>query len=595
MPRAEIIDDVIDVTTEYRDRYAIKSIPGSRYDTPGHPDHWTLPLSWASCVALRGIFQERLEIGDELWTWAAKERSERIDPSMALRDAIRPDENGVAGKDVRLFEPQRAGVQWLQTTKRGLLGDPMGTGKTRQLLLAIPNDGWPALVITPNGVRSAWRDEATALNMPCEIIVLDGGTQTRKKQLEGIEDGQRALVIINWESVRTLSRLAPYGSVALTKCVQHGGENPGITDNRCEVHVKALNNIPWRTVIRDEAHRAKDPMSKQTRASWALQHADTVRYCWDATGTPVATHLGDLWAIMHGNSPQDFPRKGQFIDRYAMAQFNTWGGLDIGGVNPLNQEELFSFLDPRFRRVPKEILLPFLPAKVFEERICTMAKKQKDAYNDMAATMIAELETGVVVTTNPLAQYTRMLQFAGAYAEILDDGEVGLQMPSCKVEAMSEVLGDIGNESCAISMVSRQLLHLCEERLLKDGITFTSIHGGQSMDQRAAIIDDFQQRRVQVILLMAQSGGVGITLTTSPYLVRLQRSWSIIDNQQTEDRVHRIGSEQHKQVTIIDIFTEGTLEMARQIERLREKDENLNEILRDKETLKKFLFGQSLS
>jgi SNF2 family DNA or RNA helicase len=592
MPLAEVIDGVIDVHTEYRDRYAIKSIPGSRYDTPGHAEHWTLPLSWASCVALRGIFQERLEIGMQLWEWAAKEKAERVDLSMKLRDAITPIEGGFAANDDRLFPPQRAGVQWLQTTKRGLLGDPMGTGKTRQLLLAIPDDGWPALVVTPNGVRSAWRDEAAALNLHCDVVILDGGTANRKKQLEGIEDGQRVLVVVNWEGLRSLSRLAPYGSVALTKCVEHGGENPGVSDTRCEVHIKPLNMITWRTVIRDEAHRGKDPMSKQTRASWYLQHADGVRYCWDASGTPVATHLGDLWAIMHGNSPDEFPRKGQFIERYALSQWNTWGGLDIGGVNPLTSAELFSFLDPRFRRVPKEILLPFLPAKVFEERVCTMSKKQKDAYNDMAMTMIAELETGVVVTTNPLAQYTRMLQFAGAYAEVRDDGEVGLLMPSCKVDAMSEVLGDIGGDPCAVSMISRQLLSLCEERLTKDGISFTSIHGGQTLDQRAAIVRDFQERRVQVILLMAQSGGIGITLTTSPYLVRLQRSWSIIDNQQTEDRVHRIGSEQHKQVTIIDIFTEGTLEMARQNERLREKEGNLADILRDKEALKKFLFGK---
>ena len=72
----------------------------------------------------------------------------------------------------------------------------------------------------------------------------------------------------------------------------------------------------------------------------------------------------------------------------------------------------------------------------------------------------------------------------------------------------------------------------------------------------------------------------------------LQRSWSLIDNMQTEDRIHRIGSEQHEQVTIIDVLTEGTMEMGRQIERLQEKGENLNEILRDAETLKKILYGQ---
>ena len=583
MPLAEIDGNEISIKTEYRDRYAIKTIPGAKWSQSGS---WRLPLSWASCVALRGVFGERLDIGENLQQWAANEKETRIDPCMKLRDAV----DGLG--DERLFPPQKAGVQWLQATRRGLLGDPMGTGKTRQLLLAIPDDGWPAIVVTPNGVRSAWKQEVEKLGMDCEVSILDGGASKRKKQLEGIEDGDKVLVVVNWESLRTLSRLANYGSISLTRCVEHGGENPATTETRCEVHNKALNTITWRTVIRDEAHRAKDPSSKQTRASWALQHAPSVRYCWDATGTPIAQHLGDLWAIMHGNSPLDFPRKSSFIERYALATWNSWGSIDVGGANPLNSKELFSFLDPRFRRVPKEVLLPFLPKKMRQEWTCEMTKKQKEAYQDMASTMIAELESGVLVTTNPLAQYTRLLQFSSAYAEINDDGSVSLQAPSCKVEALMEILDNLGDESVAVGMVSRQLLNLCQERLTKEGISFSSIHGGQSMDERTNAITDFQTKKVRVILLTVQAGGTGITLTTAPYLIMLQRSWSLIDNMQTEDRIHRIGSEQHEQVTIIDVLTEGTMEMGRQIERLQEKGENLNEILRDAETLKKILYGQ---
>jgi SNF2 family DNA or RNA helicase len=508
---------------------------------------------------------------------------------MKLRDAI----DGVG--DERLFPPQRAGVQWLQATRRGLLGDPMGTGKTRQLLLAIPDDGWPAIVITPNGVRTSWKNEVEKLNLDCNVVVLDGSSAARRKQLEGIEDGDKELVIINWESLRSLSRLAPYGSIGLIRCSEHGGEDTSITETRCEVHPKALNAITWRTVIRDEAHRAKDPQSKQTRASWALQHAPSIRYCWDATGTPVAQHLGDLWAIMHGNSPQDFPRKSTFIERYATATWNSWGALDIGGINPVTSSELFSFLDPRFRHVPKEALLPFLPPKLRQEWTCTMSKKQEKAYKEMASTMIAELESGVLVTTNALAQYARLMQFSSAYAEIQEDGSVKLQTPSCKVDALVEILESLGDEPVAVGMVSRQLLGLCADKLRELDISFSIVQGGQTMDERQKSIDDFQNKKVRVILLTVQSGGTGITLTTAPYLVMLQRSWSLIDNMQTEDRVHRIGSEQHTQVTIIDVLTEGTMEVGRQIERLQEKGANLNEILRDADTLKKVLYGETIA
>lgn len=507
---------------------------------------------------------------------------------MNLREAL-----DAAGDD-RLFPPQRAGVAWLRATKRGLLGDPMGTGKTRQLLLAIPDDGWPAIVVAPNSVRGAWKKEVEEIELDVEVRVLDGSAAKRRKDLEGIEDGDRILVVTNWESMRTLSRLAPYGSIRLRKCIEHGGEDETVTESKCEVHRKPLNDIPWRTVIRDEAHRAKDPSSKQTRASWAVQHSDSVRYCWDATGTPVAQNISDLWTIMHGNSPQDFPGKSKFIDRYAITSWNIYGSLDIAGLNPLHSAELFEFLDPRFRHIPKEALLPFLPAKVREERVCKMNPKQGKAYKQMADTMIAEIADGTVVTTNPLAQYTRLIQFSSAFAEINNEGNVQLSDPSCKVDELVDIAKDLGDEPFAVGMVSRQLLELCEKRLEKEDITFSSIKGGQSMADRDKAIDDFQEGRVRVILLTVQAGGVGITLTRAPYLVMLQRSWSLVDNLQTEDRVHRIGSEQHEQVTIIDVVTEGTIEVGRQLERLQQKGANLSEVLRDADVLKRLAFGETV-
>ena len=585
MPHADLNGAHITIATEYRDREAIKRVPGFTWSTAGH---WQGPLSWASCKALRGVFGDRLTISDELAAWATAEVTGRVVPSMKLREAL--DAPG----DDRLFPPQRAGVAWLKTTKRGLLGDPMGTGKTRQLLLAIPDDGWPAIVIAPNGVRGSWRSEVKKLGMDIDVRILDGGAAARRKQLEGIADGDRTLIVTNWESVRTLSRLSPYGSIRLRKCIEHGGEDESITESKCEVHSKPLNEIPLRTVIRDEAHRAKDPSSKQTRATWALQHASTVRYCWDATGTPIAQNIGDLWAIMHGNSPEDFPRKSTFIERYAVTSWSIYGSLDIAGVNPLNRDELFSFLDPRFRHIPKEALIPFLPPKLREERICKMTPKQERAYREMAENMITMVTEGVVVSTNPLTQYTRLMQFASAYAEIAEDGNVRLSEPSCKVDEVIEIANDLGDEAFVVGMVSRQLLELCEKRLEKEGITFSSVKGGQTLDEREKAIADFQEGRVRVILLTVQSGGVGITLTRAAYLVMLQRSWSLVDNMQTEDRVHRIGSEQHKQVTIIDVVSQGTVEMGRQLARLQEKGANLNEVLRDAEVMKRLLYGEDI-
>lgn len=595
MPTADLADKQIIVHTEYRDRDAIKLIAGARYIESGR---WRVPLSWGACKALRGVFGDRLVVGPNLARWAWEERTGRVDPALELRAALDASVDDIKSADgtQQLYPPQRAAVAWSRVAKQDLLGDPMGAGKTAIIVKVVTNatDAWPMLVVCPNRVKGVWRDEMARWNTQAEVEtrVLTGGTATRRKQLQGINDGDRVMVVTNWESIRRMSRLAPFGSIRQRRCVEHGGEDEGVTPARCEAHAKELNAIPWRTVVVDEAHRGKDPTSQQTRAAWALQHQESVRYRYSCTGTPLAQHLGDLWAIMHGCSPETFPAKSKFIDRYAVTTWNEWGGLEIGGVNPQTADELFGFLDPRFRHVPKEALLPFLPPKVYETHEVEMSPKQQRAYVDMATAMVAQLDEGAVVTTNALAQYTRMLQFAAAYAEVTETGSVRLTDPSCKVDAMAELLEDIDDrESVAVAMVSRQLMALCEQRLLESNISFTAIKGGQTEAESDQAIKDFQERRVRVILVMTQAGGVGITLTTAPHLIRLQRSWSLIDNLQLEDRVHRIGSEQHSQVTIHDVVTVGTLEEGRQAERLAEKGLSLQQVLRDKELLAQLLKG----
>ena len=73
-------------------------------------------------------------------------------------------------------------------------------------------------------------------------------------------------------------------------------------------------------------------------------------------------------------------------------------------------------------------------------------------------------------------------------------------------------------------------------------------------------------------------------MTAADTIIFLQRSWSLIDNMQGEDRVHRIGSEVHEVINVIDIVTQDTVEET-QILRLHEKQKRLEEITRDRATL----------
>src|SRR5689334_13674882 len=482
MPHADLIEvngqRVIGITTQWLEKELVKQIPGRTYDP--FIRQWTVPLSWAACLQLRGIFQHTLTLGDGLRQWAWDERRFRIEPSLNLRLQTEPADEGV---DLRgLYPFQFIGTQWLNTAGDGLLGDDMGTGKTIQLLTALRQEGLlPALVICPNGPKRAWGREC-ARWFPEAFPVVIGGTPTVKRRLfTGPAQRDDALVIINIEAVRLHSRLAPYGSVRLLRCRacdrKHG--EPNLLASRCEVHSKELNEIKFRAVVLDEAHRIKEPTAKQTRAVWAVGHQPSVERRWAATGTPIANAPDDLWTIMHFVAPYEYPTKTNYVDRYCLLAWSNNGGTEVVGVNPERRDEYFALLDPRFRRMPKELVLAQLPPKVYTTRYVTMSPKQKKAYDEMSKGLLTELDDGsLLVAPNDVVAQTRLLQLASTYCKIEETGEFDAHgLPKFKVtlvdspaspkldelEVVLEECGIFSRDSTrqvAVSSESRQLLLL---------------------------------------------------------------------------------------------------------------------------------------
>jgi len=248
------------------------------------------------------------------------------------------------------------------------------------------------------------------------------------------------------------------------------------------------------------------------------------------------------------------------------------------------------------RRMLKKVVLPNLPPVLNERRDVEMSTKQNKAYSQMRDNMIAELSSGDILTApSVLTQTIRLLQFASAYAtlevdEITGESKAILSSPSCKVEALMDDIdnGDFGDDSVAVSAVSKQLIYLLSAEMTKKKIPHGLITGDQDEDQRQQAIDDFQSGAIKWILFTAQAGGVGITLTAARRLVMLQRPWSLVDHRQVLDRVHRIGSEIHDSIIITDYVTEGTIE-ERVIQVLETKSDNFEEIVKDKEQLLRLL------
>jgi len=581
------------INAEWRLKELCKSIPGATWSA--REQIWRLPTSWASCLALRSTFKESLEIGPGLAAWAVNERNTRIIPANALREAESMPDDFTENAD--LFPHQRAGVEFLAAARRALLADEPGLGKTAQAIRAlkrlhdIGEDVFPALIVCPNTLKKNWKREFEQWWPGVDVQVIKGTAVQRRNQFETPAD----VYVINWESLRSHSRLAPYGAIALARCSDCGGHDTRVTPTKCEVHPRELNAIDFKAVIADEMHRSKDPKSKQSRALWAATGDADIRYA--LTGTPIANNVVDMWAILHWLSPEEWPSKTRWIDRMVNIMLNAFGGMMVLGVKTHMEEEFYSAINPRMRRMLKARVLPWLPEVMTTRRDVEMSAKQAKAYKQMRDNMIALLEKGedeigeAVVAPNPLTQTLRLLQLASSYAEVIIDPATGeekiiLSDPSCKVDALMDDIknDDYEGDSVAVCAVSRQLIELLSARMTKEGIEHGLITGAQSEDERQKAIDDFQSGKIKWILFTAQAGGVGVTLTAARRLVMLQRPWSLVDYKQALDRVHRIGSEIHDSILITDYVTEDTIE-ERVIQALDTKADNFDQVVKDRARL----------
>jgi SNF2 family DNA or RNA helicase len=568
VPHVELQDNRIVLTAEWREREAVKELPGHKYDAEDRT--WYLPLSWSSCVQARGVFGETLTIGEGLNTWAADDVQNRIAPCLALRDA--EDADIIGPNAAKLEKRQRAGVAFMSRARRALCADGMGSGKTVQAisaveeLAALGENVFPVVVVAPNSMCHRWKQEIETWSPGRTVEVIAGGAAKRRRIIETEPDW----LIINWEALRSHTRVSGYGYIRLTDRDKQG---------------KELNAIRPKTVIADEAHRAKNPKSQQTRAWWYLSHHATFSFAF--TGTPVANTPEDLWSIMHGISPEEWPSKTQWVDRYGLIQWNPFGGMSIVGIKAETREEMFRILDPRFIRRPTQVVIPNIAKKLPPQiREIDLVAKQRKAYDQMRKEMLAELESGVLMATSPLTKLTRLSQLAAAYGVVDENGDLRLAEPSATLDAFDDILEELGDEPTIAFAESRQLIELAGARLTRNRIDHALITGSIEPHQRQLSVDRFQRGEIRVLLLTLGAGGEGLTLTATRFPVFLQESFSLVRNLQAVDRAWRRG--QDRDVQPIVIRPRDTI--AERVGQVRiEKEARLEEVVRDEQTLRRLL------
>lgn len=630
--------------TSHQEKDLAKQVPGAQWHErmlnifTHQNGTWALPASWISYCAINGIFRHTLNPSDAYRWWAEtawKTTYETLTQARFREDAYIGD--GPIAK--RLWPLQRVVVQNMVWAERYLVLDDMGGGKTVSTLAALKMaatvygeaEVFPALVVCPNKVRRSWKrialEEMGTHDNPqgplwpdLRMEIMPKGKAAQMKVLkpflrwddpwkhpDEFDPGDLPQVLVtNWESLRLHSRIEAFGQKELSEKERTPGE---------------LNRIPWRTVVFDEVHRAKDRNALQTRAAKAIANGTPsagtgpARFRWGLTGTMVSENAADAWSIWNLIDPDGHPAYSRFIDRYATQTYNGWGGMEIGGLDPATADEYHAAHLPFSVRRLREQFDPFKPRVVKQTLTVPMETKQATAYKQLVTEMAAALDNGTLTATTAMHKSNRLFQLAQAWGEMVDKGrrdpitdevilDLLLKAPSNKVNAMLELVEDFGisgkpgpsnGRAIVFGAMSRQLIGLCEDALKKIRVPYTLIAGNMSdRDQ------DYQERlfetgqtRVALCVISAAKEGLN-SLVRADTLCFLQKSDSRTDNVQFIGRVDRPG-QAAKSVTILDVVSEGTLEEFVQKERLDEKESLFQQFVQDARVMQAMLKFPGLS
>ncbi|KAK6720039.1 DNA helicase rad5 [Fusarium graminearum] len=130
---------------------------------------------------------------------------------------------------------------------------------------------------------------------------------------------------------------------------------------------------------------------------------------------------------------------------------------------------------------------------------------------------------------------------------------VGVNASSAKVVALMSELRALRREHPKMkSVVFSQFtsfLSLIEPALTRANIKFLRLDGSMAQKARAAVLNEFTEKKGFTILLLSlRAGGVGLNLTSAGRVFMMDPWWSFAVEAQAIDRVHRMGQEAEVQV-----------------------------------------------
>lgn len=570
------------------------------FTTPTGESH-KLPFNYDETLKVRDLCKERgwrCQVEEKLKEWIKNETVKRNWPF----DSIPADSR--LGKALAGRSFQRDGVQFIKDHPNVLVADEPGLGKTMQAMTGVVEKGLTGtvLVVAPKtAVYVTWPAEIEswmAEVAPFDEWVIYGGKMTKLERVRAMRRilkwdmgkgriGPRQWIFVSPNYLRLKPRLDPKGNY--------------IYDDDKEKVVKPIREaqpaflaIDYAAIIVDEAHQTlanaiAEPkkQSAQRQGLGLLKvHDNGLRIA--LTGTPFRGKHENLWGILNWLYPKQFPHYWPWVQKhFHLYQDPLTGQRIVGDLK--DEKKLANELSYIMIRRTKQEVAKELPRKRYGGTPLKMRSsdkhgpiavwlemfgQQKKNYEQMVNQAQAELEGGTLMANGVLAEMTRLKQFANSSGFMGGIDEFFPTFPSNKFDWIVDFLADRGIDGSGpgeskVLIASQFTKHidLFSKRLREThNIPTFTLTGKTSSDERIRLQKHFQTGKLEdgspapdVFMLNTKAGGVSLTLDAADDVIIIDSTFNNDDQEQVEDRAHRISRLDHN-VTIWNLASTNSID-----------------------------------
>lgn len=320
--------------------------------------------------------------------------------------------------------------------------------------------------------------------------------------------------------------------------------------------LEALQDYGADLILCDESQRIKNPRAAQSKAVQKL--GDAARFRLILSGTPVQNSVIDLYSQYRFLDPAVFGTNF-YVFRSRYCRLGGYGGHEITGYQ--HMDELVKKEHAIALRVTKAQCLD-LPAETFVRRYVQLEPEARRLYAGIARSSRTQLESGGHITAaTVLTRLLRLMQLTGGFVQE-DEADRPRPAGTAKLDALADLLEDYvqeaGHKLVIFARFRAEIGAICG-LLAQRGIRYGVIDGTVPMEQRGAVVEDFQQNPdTLVFVAQIQTAGLGITLHAASAAVFYSLDFNYASYAQALARIHRIG--QTHPVTYIHLLAEDTID-----------------------------------